>query len=153
MQYKTIFEIGFKSFPWGTMLHPLPFILAGILLFRFAKRKAFYKATGLVVSVLGGLFFCVLATVLVPNFIELRHAFKSGDSSIVEGVVEDFRAAPLLGPADESFSVHGVDFSYNALDATPCFRNAPFHKGPMQSGLTVRIYYNDGCIQRIDVRK
>jgi hypothetical protein len=153
MQYNTVFEIGLKSFPWGGLLHPVPFLLIGMLLFKFAKGKEVYQVTGFIVSVLAGVFFCILAVKLVPNFIELRHAFESGDSSIVEGVVENFHPAPVLGAAKESFSVGGVDFSYNALDLTTCFHNAPFRKGPIKSGLAVRVYYKDGCIQRLDVRQ
>jgi len=153
MQYNTIFEIGLKSFPWGGLLHPLPFFLVGILLFKFGKRRAVYQVTGFIVAVLAGMFLCILAVKLVPNYVEVRHTFKSGDSSIVEGLVKDFRPAPILGAANESFSVGGVDFSYNALDQTACFHDAPFRKGPIRSGLAVRIYYKDGCIQRLDVRQ
>jgi hypothetical protein len=102
---------------------------------------------------LAAIFVVIAAISLIPKFIEIRHSYKSGNSSIVEGVVENFHAAPELGAAEESFSVRGVNFSYNALDATSCFRNAPFHKGPIRSGIAVRIFYHDGCIQRIDIRK
>jgi hypothetical protein len=153
MRYVTVFEIGFKAFPWTGLVNPVLFILIGILLFRFGRSKQVYQATGLIVAALGTLFFCVIALNLVPNFLELRRAFKGGNSSIAEGVVDNFHPAPALGVAQESFSVNGVPFSYNALDLTPCFHNAPFRKGPIRSGLAVRIYYNDGCIQRLDLRQ
>jgi len=153
MQYNTVFEIGFKSFPWDGLLHPVPFILIGVSLFRFGKSKQIYQVTGIIVAALAALFLILAGVSLVPKFIEIRHAYKSGNSSTVEGVVENFHPAPVLGVANESFSVDGVDFSYNALDLTTCFHNAPFRKGPIRSGLAVRIYYNDGCIQRLDVRQ
>jgi hypothetical protein len=153
MHYLTVFEIGFKSFPWGGLWHPIPFIFAGILLFRFGKSRQLYQTIGLIVAVLATIIFLLVAVSLVPNSIELRRAFRSGNTSIVEGVVENFHPAPLLGVADESFSVSGVSFSYNALDSTACFHNAPFRQGPIRSGLAVRIYYKDGCIQRLDVRQ
>jgi hypothetical protein len=59
--------------------------------------------------------------------------------------------APALGPAIESFSVSGTPFSYNALDDTPCFHNAPVHRGPIREGLNVRLHYYEGCIQRVEV--
>jgi hypothetical protein len=152
MNYRTVFEIGLRSFPWGGLLHPVPAILVGLLLFRFGRSKQIYQAVGIILAALAGLFFCVGAVALVPTFVELRHASKSGNSSVVEGVVENFHPAPDLGPAKESFYVNGINFSYNALDLTPCFHNAPIRKGPIRQGLNVRIFYKDACIQRVDVR-
>jgi|ERR1700723_1422416 hypothetical protein len=153
MGYSTVFEIGFRSFPWQLLLNPVLFILIGVLLFRFGKGKEIYQATGLIVATLAAVFVLVLAISLVPNFIEIRRSYKSGNSAVVEGMVENFRTAPELGAAKESFSVRGVDFSYNALDPTTCFHNAPFRKGPIRSGIAVRIFYQDGCIQRVDIRQ
>jgi len=153
MGYNTVFEIGFRSFPWNLLPQPALFILIGVLLFRFGKRKQIYQVTGLIVAALATIFVLVSAISLVPKFIEIRHSYKSGTSSFVEGVVENFHAAPELGAAEESFSVRGVNFSYNALDASSCFPNAPFGKGPIGSGIAVRIFYPDACIQRVDIRK
>jgi hypothetical protein len=153
MHYNTVFEIGFKSFPWDGLLHPVPAILIGVLLFRFGKSNQIYQVIGIIVAALAALFLIIAGVNLVPKFIQIRHAYKSGNSSIVEGVVETFHPAPDFGVANESFTVHGVNFSYNALDLTTCFHNAPLHKGPIRSGLAVRIYYKDGCIQRLDVRE
>jgi hypothetical protein len=94
MQYTTVFEIGFKTFPWSGVLHPVLFILVGMFLLRFGKSKQIYQAAGIIVAILATII-CLLAAVsLVPNFIELRRGFRSGNSSIVEGVVEDFHPAP-----------------------------------------------------------
>jgi hypothetical protein len=153
MNYQTVFEIGFRSFPWSGLLHPVPFILIGFLLFRFGKSKQIYQATGIILVALAMFFFSILAVRIVPGFFEIRHAYRSGNSSVVEGNVDNFHPAPDLGATEEFFSVNGVAFSYNALDSTPCFRNAPFHKGPIKAGLAVRIYYRNGCIQRVDVRR
>ena len=93
-------------------------------------------------SSLASIFFIISLAVSITQFVRLRSAYVSGRSSVVEGVVEDFQSAPALGPAWESFSVRGIIFSYNALDDTPCFHNAPIHGGPIQGGLDVRIHYN-----------
>lgn len=153
MNYQTVFEIGFHSFPWGGLFHPVPFILLGLLLFRFGRSKQIYQAVGIIVAALATLFLFLAAVTLVPRFVKLRHAYNSGDSSVVEGVVDNFHPAPPLGAAKESFYVNGVNFSYDALDLTPCFHNAPIHKGPIKLGLNVRIFYKDACIQRVDVRR
>ena len=152
MNYKTVFEVGFKSIPWGQLLHPVFFILLGVLLVRFGRRRQFYQVAGGIAVTFASLFL-LLGLTPVQKYIELRHAYRSGNSSVVEGVVENFHPAPDLGIAAESFSVRGVDFSYSALDSTPCFHDAPIHKGPIRSALAVRIYYKDGCIQRGEIRE
>ena len=88
-------------------------------------------------AALATIFFVLLAATLVPSFLEVWHAYKSGGSSVVEGVVEDFRPAPVLGSAEESFSVQGVNFSYNALDLTSCFHDTPFRKGLIRPSLAM----------------
>jgi hypothetical protein len=103
------------------------------------------------VAVFATLFFLISSVSLVPEFIERRHEYRSRGSSVVEGFVQNFRPAPNLGPAEESFSVSGVGFSYNALDLTPCFHNAPIHKGPIREGLPVRIIYKNRCIERVEI--
>jgi hypothetical protein len=151
--YQTAFEIGLGSFPWIKILHPLAFVALGLLLVRFGSKRQIYRAMGIIVASMASIFFLLGLTTLVPNFLHLRGAYISGKSSIVEGVVENFRPAPALGPATESFSVHGVLFSYNALDDTPCFHDAPVHRVPIRNGLGVRVYYHEGCIQRVDIQR
>jgi len=148
--YKTVFEIGLRSFPWVRLAHPLIFVVVGLLLY-FLKIKQIYRVMGILVASFALLIFLLLLMSFVPQFLTLRSAYVSGRSSMVEGVVENFSPAPALGPARESFSVNGVVFSYNALDDTPCFHNAPVHRGPIKGALDVRIYYNDSCIQRVDI--
>jgi len=148
-----VFEIGLRSFPWPRILHPVPFIVIGLLLSRFCRNRQIYQVTGIIVASLATIVFLISLVVFIPNFVRLRSAYVTGRTSVVEGVVENFRPAPALGPARESFSVRGVSFSYNALDDTPCFHNAPLHGGPVRSGMAVRIHYYDGCIQRVDVQR
>ena len=126
----------------------------GLLLFRLCKNKRAYRALaafGVFALVVGSLLFLVSAGTYIPEFVQLRNAYVSGRSSVVEGIVENFHPAPILGRARESFSVGGVVFSYNALGTTPCFHNAPLHWGPVRDGLEVRIHYNEGCIQRVEI--
>jgi hypothetical protein len=151
--YQTVFEIGLRSFPWGGMLHPLIFVVIGALLVRFYRgpRKELCQIFGGAGAIFGALIFVIAALVFVPEFVERWRAYARGDSSVVEGIVEDFHPAPDLGAAKESFSVHGIPFSYNVLADTPCFHNAPPHKGPVRRGVHLRIYYKDTCIQRVDV--
>jgi hypothetical protein len=151
--YRTIFEIEWRSFPWAGLFYDAPFIILGVFLFRFSRSKQIYKAVGLIVAILATLFLLLRASSFVPDFVSLRSAYRSGDSSVVVGTVENFNPAPPLGAANESFSIHGIVFSYNVLNDTSCFHNAPANKGPMLPGLEVRIYYKDDCIQRVDVHQ
>jgi cytochrome bd-type quinol oxidase subunit 2 len=77
MNYQTVFEIGFRSFPWSALMHPVPFILIGVLLFRFRKGKQIYQAAGIIGAAMATLFFLLLAASLVPNFVELRHTLQA----------------------------------------------------------------------------
>jgi hypothetical protein len=57
--YKTIFEIGIKSFPWSVLLHPVFFFVIGLIVVRFAKGKQFYQIVGGFVAGLATFFsFC-----------------------------------------------------------------------------------------------
>lgn len=151
--YETIFEIGWRSFPWSGLVHPIPFIILGILLIGFSKSKQIYKVFGVALATLATVIFLFLAQSYLPDFIHLRGIYRSGGSTVVVGTVENFHPAPTLGAANESFSVNGINFTYNVLENTPCFYNAPAHRGPIRPGLEVRIYYNDRCIQRVDIRQ
>jgi hypothetical protein len=149
--YRTVFEIGVGTFPWSTVSPPLIFLVAGLLPLRFPKGKRIYVVFGLIMSSIAALIFAGYLLSCVPEFIQLRNEYLSGKGSAVEGVVENFYPAPAIGPARESFSVHGTSFSYNVLDVTPCFHDAPLHGGIIREGLPVRVHYNGRCIQRVDV--
>jgi hypothetical protein len=105
---------------------------------------------GVLVAGMASLFLFLSLVIFIPKFFELRSAYVSGKSEIVEGAIQKFNPAPALGPSIESFSVGDASFLYNALDSTPCFHNAPIGKGPICEGLNVRIHYNEGCIQRVE---
>lgn len=150
--YRTVFEIGPGSFPWGGLLQPVGFVVLGLLLLYFGKNKAgYYKVFGIILAAFAALLFLIATVTYVPKFVESRRAYKNGDSLVVEGVVENFHPPPQFGGQKESFSVSGIVFSYYVGDTTPCFHNDAGLKGPIRSGIALRIYYKDGCIQRIDV--
>jgi len=152
-QYETIFHIGLRSFPWSFMFPFILLIAVGCVLIRFNGGQQLRLAVGYIFVIFCSFMIVLVNLVLIPKFYEARHAYLSGDSSIVEGTVEDFQPMPALGVADESFSVNGTKFSYNVLDSNPCFHNMPPHRGPIHSGLQVRIYFKDWCIQQVDVRR
>ncbi|MGD0403061.1 MAG: hypothetical protein ABSB66_07675 [Candidatus Acidiferrales bacterium] len=151
-EYRTIFEIGFRSFPWPAFLNPSFCIMLGIAFYRFSARQ-FFKAFGFVAIIVGAIFFLLTSVSLIPMSIRLRNAYVNGHTTVIEGAVEDFHPMPALGPSKESFSVKGIAFSYYVADFIPCFTNAPPLKGPVHAGLTVRVFYDRSCIQRVDILK
>jgi hypothetical protein len=152
-QYQTVFHIGLRSFPWSFMIAFIFLIAIGCVMIRFNGGKQIRLGVGYLVLILSSFMIVLANLVLIPKFYESRRAYSSGDSSIVEGTVEDFQPMPALGVAEESFSVNGTKFSYNVFDPTPCFHDLSPHRGPIRLGLDVRIYYKGSCIQRVDVRR
>ena|ERR1700678_39511 len=152
-QYQTVFEIGVRSFPWFDLLHPCLFVvLPGILLYQFSKRQ-WFRIFGLIAIGFGMLVFLILCAVLIPRFFHIRGAYRNGRTSVVEGTIENFHPLPPLGPSKESFSVGSTLFSYYVGESTPCFTDTPPHRGPIRSGLKVRVSYNNDCIQRLEIQK
>lgn len=150
--YDTVFAIGVHSFPWGAIwFFALP-IVVGLALVRFARGKQIRKVVGAGLIVFSLFAFLLVSMSSVSQFMMERRAYASGQFSVVEGKIENFRPMPPLGRADESFFVNGVMFSYNVLDDTACFHNAHPH-GIIRPGVEVRVFYKDGCILRLDIRR
>ena len=149
--YQTIYELGFRSFPWPTIVRLLAFAALGLLIIKLFKKKTFYVVVGVFVASMSTLFLLISLIVFIPGFVKLRRTYVSGKSMVAEGVVQSFHPAPVIGSALESFSVNGVSFWYYAGDDAPCFNNAPLHKGPIREGLNVRIHYYGECIQRVEL--
>jgi hypothetical protein len=151
-EYRTLFEIGIGTFPWVDALHPFAFVVIGFALFWFAKSEL-QKAFGVVIGCFA-IFLSIIATLaILPEAFGERAEYLKGHSKTVEGTVENFQGAPQRGPSEESFTVSGIPFSYNALDSTACFHNAPVRRGPVRTGLIVRITYDSACIQKVELRQ
>ena len=148
-EYQTVFEISLKSLDWSGMLQPGIIAAIGFALFRFSKQR-FLRIFGIAASIFGMIFVLISCLATVPAFLSVRHAFIHGQSSVIEGPVENFHPKPALGEAKESFTVQGVSFSYNVFENGGCFHDDPPIIHP---GLGVRLYYNGVCIQRVDLIK
>src|SRR5882757_6652802 len=83
--YETVFELGFRSFPWTRVIHPIIFLTVGLLLILF-KSKKFFFIVGVFVASMASLFLLISLVTLVPNFVKLRTAYLSGKSLVVEGL-------------------------------------------------------------------
>lgn len=149
--YHTVFAIGLHSFPWGPIwFFALPIVI-GLALIRFSGGKQIRQVVGgfFIIFSLFLLFLVGMSTVSI--FMKFRHAYVTGNYSVVEGRVENFQPMRIPGPEIESFSVNGVTFSYNVISDT-CFNDA-HPRRIIRSGLDVRIFYTNDCILRLDVRQ
>ena len=150
-EYQTVFELGTRSFPWSGFVTSAGLVVLGLVLFRFFKREI-AKAVGGVLFAFGALLLIILCFEVPSKFNELRRAYTSGKTTVIEGQVEKFRPVPFIGPSIESFSVDGVQFSYNVGGSTPCFHDSFPHRVPIRPGQVLRLHYANECIQRVEIR-
>lgn len=83
--YRTIFELGFRSFPWSRVIQPIVFIIMGLLLIKLLKSKKYFVIVGVFVASIASLVLLTSLVIFVPNFVSLRSAYASGKSAILEG--------------------------------------------------------------------
>ena len=148
--YHTVFRIGWVSFPVSGYSHASVLLAVGLLVLRFFKAQRAQLIAGLAIS-LGIVLALLLSISVVPFFFRMRNDFASGKTTAIEGAIENFRPALKIGPGTESFSVADVTLTYYTFDDSPCFHNQKPFNGIIHDGLKVRIFYNNGCIQQIDL--
>ena len=95
---------------------------------------------------------------LLPNVFghinRLVNAYHDKQYEIVEGPVEVLHQQPATGHSKgDVIRVNGREFEVNYFYATPAYHNTIAHKGALKEGTYARIYYYDGEILRVDVRK
>lgn len=154
-KYKTVFEISDKAFDWWFPAAGLAFVVLGVVLIKVGKARQWKKSQRWVGYYIVGFatFWTLLAFgAMFPDYYQAQKAYRTGNYSVVEGAVEDFRPMPYEGHQDECFSVQGQTFCYSDYAPTPGFNNSASHGGPIRAGLHVRIAYYGNHILRIDVR-
>jgi hypothetical protein len=88
------------------------------------------------------------------DYIVARDALISGQASVIEGLVTDFRSMPHAGGhAEESFAVSGQRFSYSDYSPTAGFNNTRSHGGPIDNGVHVRITHRGSTILRLEIAR
>jgi len=95
---------------------------------------------------------------LLPNVFghinKLVSAYHDKRYEIVEGPVEVLHQQPATGHSKgDVIRVSGKEFEVNYFYATPAYHNTIAHKGALNAGTYARIYYYDGEILRVDIRK
>jgi len=84
----------------------------------------------------------------------LVRAYRDGQYQIVEGPVHVLHEQPATGHTKgDVITVNGKQFEVNYFYATPAYRNTLAHQGVLGGGVYARLYYYNGEILRVDIRK
>jgi hypothetical protein len=85
---------------------------------------------------------------------DLVKAYRHGQYQVVEGPVQVLHEQPATGHTKgDIITVNGKQFEVNYFYLTPAYRNTVAHGGVLASGVYARIYYHNGEILRVDIRK
>jgi hypothetical protein len=81
-------------------------------------------------------------------------AYRHGQYQVVEGPVQVLHEQPATGHTKgDIITVNGKQFEVNYFYLTPAYRNTLAHGGVLNSGVNARLYYYNGEILRVDIRK
>jgi hypothetical protein len=84
----------------------------------------------------------------------LVRAYRHGRYQVVEGQVQLLHEQPATGHTKgDIITVNGKQFEVNYFYLTPAYRNTLAHGGVLGGGVYARIYYYNGEILRVDLRK
>ena len=160
MPYVTVFDISQKPFEWWWSAVGLLFVIVGIVVLKYGRwlsTSKDQKLWGWFFVVFGSGATFVIFVLTYATYDEYLQAYKTGQYSMVEGVVEDFHAMPYEGHQNECFRVDKEKFCYSDYEVSPAFNQSASHGGPIRAGLPVRIAYYEGNnfqahILRLEVR-
>ena len=84
----------------------------------------------------------------------LVRAYQEGQYQVVEGQVQVLHQQPVTGHTKgDIITVNEKQFEVNYFYATPAYRNTLAHGGVLGSDVYARLYYYNGEILRVDIRK
>ena len=84
----------------------------------------------------------------------LVNAYQEKKYQIIEGPVQILHQQPKTGHSrGDIVEVNGRQFEVNYFLATPAYNKTLAHSGALAAGTYSRIYYFDGEILRIDIRR
>jgi hypothetical protein len=155
MPYETVFEISRKPFPWWFPACGLAVVAFGWLLAKRVIRSRSASGTGrkwVGWSIMGiGLLWTICFASVYSKYHRYNSAYRSGQYSVVEGIVEDFRPMPHEGCECECFRVKAVTFCYSDEVVSAGFNQSASHGGPIRDGLPVRIAHRDNQILKLEI--
>jgi hypothetical protein len=84
----------------------------------------------------------------------LVRAYRDGQYEVVEGQVQVLHEQPATGHTKgDVITVNRKQFEVNYFYLTPAYRNTLAHGGVLNAGVYARIFYHNGEILRVDIRK
>ena len=84
----------------------------------------------------------------------LVRAYRDGQYQVVEGQVQVLHEQPVTGHTKgDIIVIDGKQFEVNYFYATPAYRNTLAHGGVLDAGVYARLYYYNGEVLRVDMRK
>jgi hypothetical protein len=84
----------------------------------------------------------------------LVRAYRDGQYQVAEGAVQVLHEQPATGHTrGDIITVNGKQFEVNYFYLTPAYRNTLAHGGVLGGGVYARLYYYNGEILRVDIRK
>ena len=117
------------SFNWDIMyVVEVGLIIATILMFKHAKVSGggTRKPMLIIIPLIVVSFVC---TEYTKQNLYIINRYKTGDYSIVEGTVENYKPMPVEGHANESFSISGIEFSYSNISSMAGYSKTKHYGG------------------------
>ncbi len=154
----TVYDIRLARFPWLELVAPSFLFLASTLSWLLWLKHRRPEWRGWRKLAWAGLALSIIWAIMVTGggtleFLKYRTALSQGRTSIVEGLVHDFKAEPPSGAVGETFSVAGKTFWYSRHASTPGFNQAKAPDGPIREGVYVRIHFVDDNILLLEVER
>lgn len=160
MSFRTVFDVSQQGFQtWHMIGIGLILTISGAFLVFRPEFMAFLLPTGPqgnIRAIFSKIFFgfalfwtaCV-STITIVGYLRARYDLSHGYYSVVEGPVTQFEAGGAHRM--ESFSVHGVRFTYVDGEETSGFHTSVAYGGPIREGVWVRVTYKANLILRLEV--
>ena len=154
MDSKIVFDASTSEFPKVILWSPLVGSAIGCLLVAKRGWPRHSKSS----RIIG--FFMIIAGAVSAIYYPLHwyqlhreatRLLRLGRFDIVQGVVSEVRPAAPAGSADEMFTISSHQFSYSDESrASSCFHKTALTKGPIRSGILLRIKFTGNCILQIE---
>ena len=149
--YHLVYDVRLASWrpnvtPWDVV----PFVVAGLLLAIFSKKRA-ARIAGIVVAIAVPLAEALAGWREYQDVVALRRALARGEAVRVEGTITAFIPGRSDGHPPESFQLGTRQYEYSPYLVRPGFRWVRGNGGPLRDGLRVRLYDVRGDIARLEV--
>lgn len=151
MQYETVFEISWHTFPWPVLIVGVTALALGavVLAFRFSRGSRSWRVAGIALMVMG-LVWCLKQ---VLDHHRLTQALATQQVRVVEGPVSNYEFRMHDGHGFESFFVHGVGFHYSDFVPSGGYHQPASQGGKIREGLLVRLHYLDNTILKVEIAR